>query len=64
MSSVEAPEGRTVNSLTIILVKCAPEGRPLWGGAFFCIIFLLTAGPSGAGNRQLIFYLSLKETVQ
>jgi len=26
MSSVEAPEGRTVNSLAIILVKCAPEG--------------------------------------
>ena len=25
MSSGEAPEGRTVNSLTIILVKCAPE---------------------------------------
>ena len=35
MSSVEAPEGRTVNSLTIILVKCAPEGpAPLGRGVF------------------------------
>ena len=35
MSSVEAPEGRTVNSLTIILVKFAPEGpAPLGRGVF------------------------------
>jgi len=35
MSSFEAPEGRTVNSLTIILVKCAPKGpAPLGRGVF------------------------------